>query len=58
NNKIAICFIDGEFTVKRMKVEKDCLYLMPENPNYPLIKVTEENALIIWGIVTYVIKKL
>jgi DNA polymerase V len=22
NNKIAICFIDGEFTVKRMKVEK------------------------------------
>ena len=25
NNKIAICFIDGEFTVKRMQVEKDCL---------------------------------
>jgi DNA polymerase V len=58
NNKIAICFIDGEFTVKRMQVEKDCLYLMPENPNYAPIKVTEENQLIIWGIVTYVIKKL
>jgi hypothetical protein len=39
-----------------MKVEKDCLYLMPENPNYPPIKVTEENELIIWGIVNYVIK--
>jgi len=58
NNKIAICFIDGEFTVKRIQVEKDCLYLMPENPNYPPIKVTEENQLIIWGIVTYVIKKV
>ena len=58
NNKIAICFIDGEFTVKRIQVEKDCLYLMPENPNYPAIKVTEENQLIIWGIVTYVIKKV
>lgn len=57
NNKAAICFIDGEFTVKRMQVEKDCLYLMPENPNYAPIKVTEENQLIIWGIVTYVIKK-
>jgi DNA polymerase V len=58
NNKIAICCIDGEFTVKRIQVEKDCLYLMPENPNYEPIKVTEENELIIWGIVTYVIKKV
>jgi DNA polymerase V len=58
NNKIAICCIDGEFTVKRIQVEKDCLYLMPENPNYEPIKVTEENQLIIWGMVTYVIKKV
>ena len=58
NNKIAICCIDGEFTVKRIHVEKDCLYLMPENPNYEPIKVTEENQLIIWGMVTYVIKKV
>jgi DNA polymerase V len=56
NNKIAICFIDGEFTVKRIQVEKDCLYLMPENIKFAPIKVTEENELIIWGIVTYVIK--
>lgn len=58
NNKIAICCIDGEFTVKRIQVEKDCLYLMPENSNYSPIKVTEENQLIIWGMVTYVIKKV
>lgn len=58
DNKIAICYIDGEFTVKRIKLEKDCLYLMPENSNYTPIKVTEENQLIIWGIVTYVIKKM
>ncbi len=58
NNTIAICFIDGEFTVKRIKIEQDCLYLMPENCNYQPIKVTEENQLIVWGIVTYVIKKI
>lgn len=58
NNKIAICFIDGEFTVKRIQLEKAGLYLMPENSNYLPIKVTEDNQLIIWGIVTYVIKAL
>lgn len=58
NNKIAICLIDGEFTVKRIKIEKDAVYLMPENKNYQPIKVTDENELVIWGIVTYVIKNL
>ena len=56
NNKIAVCFIDGEFTVKRIKVEDEGLYLMPENPNFQPIKVTEDNELVIWGMVTYVIK--
>lgn len=58
NSKIAICLIDGEFTVKRIKIEKDAVYLMPENNNYQPIKVTDENELVIWGIVTYVIKNL
>ena len=40
NNKIAVCFIDGEFTVKRIKTEDDCLYLMPENTNYqPIVNL-------------------
>ena len=56
DNKIAVCFIDGEFTVKRIKIEKEGLYLMPENKDFQPIKVTEDNKLIIWGIVTYVIK--
>ncbi|SRR5690606_9107597 len=58
NNKIAVCFLDGEFTVKRLKVEKDAVYLVPENEDYKAIKVTKENQLIIWGIVTYVIKRV
>lgn len=58
NNKIAVCFLDGEFTVKRLRVEKDEVWLQPENPDYPIIKITEDNNLVIWGIVTSVIKKL
>jgi DNA polymerase V len=58
NNKIAVCLLDGEFTVKRIKVSKDEMLLMPENKAFEPIKITEENQLIIWGIVTYVIKKM
>ncbi len=58
NNKIAVCFLDGEFTVKRLKVDKDEVWLKPENPDYPIINITEDNNFLIWGIVTNVIKKV
>jgi DNA polymerase V len=58
HNKIAVCFLDGEFTVKRLKVEKNKVWLQPENKNYQAIQITEENDFVIWGIVTNVIKKV
>lgn len=58
NGKIAVCYIDGEFTAKRIKKTKDELWLMPENEAYSPIKIEEENDLIIWGIVTHVIKNV
>lgn len=56
NGKIAVCYIDGEFTAKRIKKTKTELWLMPENEEYKPIKIEEENNLIIWGMVTHVIK--
>jgi DNA polymerase V len=56
DGKIAVCFIDGEFTVKRIKTDVDCCWLMPANEEYKPIKVTSENEFFIWGIVTHVIK--
>lgn len=58
NGKIAVCFIDGEFTVKRIKKEENKLFLRPQNKKYKPIEIKEGNQLIIWGIVEYVIKKL
>ena len=58
NNKIAVCYLNGEFTVKRVKIKKDHIYLVPENDKYEPIKVTGENEFIVWGIVTYVVKKI
>jgi DNA polymerase V len=58
NNKVAVCLLDGEFTVKRIKITKEEVFLMPENKLFEPIKITDENQLVIWGIVTYVIKKM
>jgi hypothetical protein len=58
DNKIAVCYIDGEFTIKRIQIQKDCVWLIPENEAYQPIKVTADNDFIIWGMVTHVIKAL
>jgi DNA polymerase V len=58
DGKIAVCYIDGEFTIKRIKLEKDFCWLMPENEAYKPIKVTPDNEFLIWGIVIHVIKSV
>ena len=58
NDKIAVCYIDGEFTLKRILIEEKCCWLMPANEKYKPIRVSEENDFMIWGIVTHVIKKM
>ena len=55
---VAVCAIDGEFTLKRLAVEKDSIYLMPANDEFKPIKITEENDFLVWGIVAYVVHKV
>jgi len=54
---IAVCIIDGEFTVKRLKKQKEKILLIPENEKYEPIEVSEFNDFEVWGIVAYVIHK-
>lgn len=56
DNSIAVCFIDGDFTIKRIKKDRDCVWLVPENDNYKPIKVTEDNNCEVWGTVLHSIK--
>jgi len=58
NGKIAVCFIDGEFTAKRIQISTNEVLLVPENEKYQPIHVTEDNTFLIWGIVTHVIKNV
>ncbi len=55
---MAVCFIDGEFTIKYIKIEEKVIWLVPANKNFHPIKVTEDNNFLIWGIVTYCITRI
>lgn len=54
---VAVCFVDGEFTLKRLSVEKGIIKLMPANEKYKPIAISKDDDFTIWGVVTYSIKK-
>jgi len=58
NGMTAVCFIDGEFTVKKLKLDEGKVFLIPANDEFEPIEITADNEFIVWGIVTYVIKKV
>lgn len=60
NDCKAVCFIDGEYTVKRVEIRSDGAVLLPcneKNTKYKPIPVGPENNFLIWGVVTWIIKK-
>ena len=58
NRSIVLAVIDNEFTVKRVNISDNKLYLMPENENFTPIEITKEMDFKVWGVVTYVIHKV
>lgn len=55
---MAVCFVDGEFTLKYLRFHLGGLTLQPANDRYPSIEVGEDTDFKVWGIVTYVIKNV
>ncbi len=55
---LAVCYIDGEFTLKRFRDKGDHALLIPANKDYKPIKVTADNDFMVWGVVRYLIKKM
>ncbi|MDN8167218.1 LexA family protein [Acinetobacter baumannii] len=53
---IVIALIDNEFTVKRLMIDEKGQWLKAENPDYKNIYLADGQELIIWGVVTHIIK--
>ncbi len=58
NNSVIVAVVNEEFTVKRLVKKKGIYYLYPENPDYPVLKITEEMNFQVWGVVSYAIHSL
>ena len=55
---IIIAIIDGEFTVKRLSIKNNELYLKAENNSYPDFRFKNHIDVQIWGVVIYSIHSL
>ncbi|WP_010304266.1 LexA family protein [Candidatus Odyssella thessalonicensis] len=58
HGSIIIAAINGELTVKRLKIQNGHYILAPENSDYPALEITEEMEFIVWGVVTTVVHQL
>ena len=54
---IAVCYLDGEFTLKRVRFMDGFILLVPSNSKFKSIKVDKDNEFLVWGVVRYIIKK-
>ena len=58
NGSIVIAAVDGEFTVKYYRQDKDGLRLEAANPNYAPIRPREGSEFDLFGVVTAVIRRV
>jgi len=57
HNDIVVCYLDGDFTVKRLIIEQKEVWLKPENCKYKPIAITPEMEFQVWGVVITVMYK-
>lgn len=57
HGSIVVALINGEFTVKRLNRYNKAISLVPENPRYKPLHVTDGTNFEVWGVVTYVIHR-
>jgi len=55
--EIAVCELNGEYTLKHLMEEDGRMYLVPANPDFPMFPIKPEDEFSVWGTVTYIIHK-
>lgn len=58
DDRVVIVILNGEFIVRRLRLTKNKIRLIPDNDNFQPIEIKEESDFQIWGVVTGVIHVL
>ncbi len=58
DKNVVIAIINGELTVKRIRIRRNKISLVAENNDYPIQDIPEDAEFEVWGIVTYVVHSL
>ena len=55
SGSIVVAVVDGEFTVKRLEKSLTRMRLLPENPKFRPIEITEGMQCEVWGVVKAIV---
>lgn len=55
---VVIAVVDGDFTIKTLRIHHQRVVLHPENPTYPDVEVGGLSELVVWGVVVHSIRHL
>lgn len=55
---LAVAYVDGEFTLKRVRMKPDRILLVPANPKYPVIEIVAGQDFAVWGVVKWIVKQV
>ncbi|MBP5691755.1 MAG: translesion error-prone DNA polymerase V autoproteolytic subunit [Bacteroidaceae bacterium] len=59
NGDIIVAYINNEFTIKTLDLShrsQGYIELLPANPTYKPIRITDTDSFMVWGVVVYTIK--
>ena len=57
SGSIAVCLLDGEFTVKRLVFSGEVITLVPENPSFKPLLVQPEQDFTVWGVGVWILHR-
>ena len=52
---IVVAAVDGELTLKRLKIDGERVWLWPENPDFAPLEIRDGMAFVVWGVVAHTV---